>query len=69
DKITVKGTERLIKFLQDFEVEQFIFSSSMLVYKSSSPGVKIVEESPLEPKWDYPKSKVTTEKILHEKRG
>ncbi|MBK5245458.1 MAG: NAD(P)-dependent oxidoreductase [Eubacteriaceae bacterium] len=69
DKITVKGTERLLKFLQDFEVEQFIFSSSMLVYKPSSPGVPITEESPLEPKWDYPKSKVTTEKVMHEKRS
>jgi nucleoside-diphosphate-sugar epimerase len=69
DKITVKGTERLIKYLQDFDVEQFIFSSSMLVYKPSSPGVKINEEWPLEPKWDYPKSKVATEKILHEQRG
>ncbi len=69
DKITVKGTERLLKSLQDFEVEQFIFSSSMLVYKPSSPGVKITEESPLEPKWDYPKSKVTTEKLIHEKKG
>lgn len=69
DKITVKGTERMLKYLQDFEVEQFIFSSSMLVYKPSSPGVPITEESPLEPKWDYPKSKVTTEKVLHEQRG
>ncbi len=69
DKITVKGTERIIKFLQDFEVEQFIFSSSMLVYQPSSPGVKITEDWPLDPKWDYPKSKVATEKVLHEKRG
>ena len=69
DKITVKGTERLIKHLQNFEVEQFIFSSSMLLYKPSSPGVKINEEWPLEPKWDYPKSKVATEKVLHEQRG
>ncbi|MEP2774074.1 MAG: NAD(P)-dependent oxidoreductase [Fulvivirga sp.] len=69
DKVTVKGTERLLKFLQDFEVEQFIFSSSMLVYKPSSPGVLITEESPLEPKWDYPKSKVTTEKVMQEQRG
>ncbi|AVR46587.1 nucleoside-diphosphate sugar epimerase [Christiangramia fulva] len=69
DKVTVKGTERLLKYLQDFEVEQFIFSSSMLVYKPSSPGVRITEDSPLEPKWDYPKSKVTTEKVMHEKRG
>lgn len=69
DKITVQGTKRLLKFLQDFEVEQFIFSSSMLIYKPSSPGIKINEKSPLEPKWDYPKSKVTTEKVLHEHRG
>ncbi|CAN5183929.1 N/A [soil metagenome] len=69
DKVTVKGTERMLKYLQDFELEQFIFSSSMLVYKPSSPGVLITEESPLEPKWDYPKSKVTTEKVMHDKRG
>lgn len=69
DKVTVKGTERMLKYLQDFEVEQFIFSSSMLVYKPSSPGVVITEESPLQPKWDYPKSKVMTEKVIHEKRG
>lgn len=69
DKVTVKGTERLLKCLQEFEVEQFIFSSSMLVYKPSAPGVSITEESPLEPKWDYPKSKVTTEKVMREKRN
>jgi nucleoside-diphosphate-sugar epimerase len=69
DKITVKGTQRLIKVLQDFEVEQFIFSSSMLIYEPSSPGIKINETCPLEPKWDYPKSKVATEKVLHEQRG
>jgi nucleoside-diphosphate-sugar epimerase len=69
DEVTVKGTQRMLKYLQDFEVEQFIFSSSMLVYKPSSPGVLITEESPLEPKWDYPKSKVTTEKVMHKKRG
>jgi UDP-glucose 4-epimerase len=69
DEITVKGTERLIKKLQEFEVEQFIFSSSMLIYKPGLPGQKMNEEWPLEPKWDYPKSKVTTEKVLHEQRG
>jgi nucleoside-diphosphate-sugar epimerase len=53
-KITVEGTERLLRVLQGFEVEQFIFSSSLLVYKPTVPGVKITEESPLDPKWDYP---------------
>lgn len=68
-KITVEGTERLLKILQPFEVEQFIFSSSILVYKPQLPGIKITEDSPLGPKWDYPKSKVTTERILHSQRG
>lgn len=69
DEITVKGTERLLRVLQDFEVEQFLFSSSMLVYKPSLPGQKIDEKSPLQPKWDYPKSKVATEDIIHTTRG
>ncbi len=69
DKITVQGTERLMKHLQKFEVEQFIFSSSMLIYAPSAPGIKIVEDSPQDPKWDYPKSKVATEKALHEQHG
>jgi UDP-glucose 4-epimerase len=69
DEITVKGTQRLLRMLQEFEVEQFIFSSSMLVYKPSLPGQKMDEEWPLLPKWDYPKSKVTTEKVMRDQRG
>lgn len=69
DKITVKGTERLMRVLKGFTVEQFIFSSSLLVYKPTSPGVKITESSALEPKWGYPKSKVETEKLLQTERG
>lgn len=69
ENVTVQGTERLLRVLKGFKVDQFIFSSSMLVYKPSEPGQKITEDSPLEPKWDYPESKVKTEKILHEQRG
>lgn len=69
DEITVKGTERLLSALKRFQVDQFIFSSSMLVYKPSKPGQKINEEWPLEPKWDYPQSKVKTERILNEQHG
>lgn len=69
EKITVKGTERLLRCLQDFQVEQFVFSSSMLVYKPSSPGQKIDEKWRLEPKWDYPKSKVATENLIGFNRG
>lgn len=69
ESVTVKGTERLLKALQDFEVDQFIFSSTMLVYSPCNVGEKITEESPVDPKWDYPLSKVHTEKVIHELRG
>lgn len=71
DKITVMGTKRLIDNLKkfDFEVEQFIFSSTMLVHAPTDPGRKINEDSPVIPKWDYPLSKVKTEHLLHNERG
>ncbi len=69
DKITVEGTRRLLRGLQGFNVDQFIFSSTMLVHAPSKPGFKINEESPIEPKWAYPQSKVRTEKVIHEERG
>jgi nucleoside-diphosphate-sugar epimerase len=66
EEITVKGTERLLRGLKDFQVEQFIFSSTMLVH---APGEGINENSPLDPKWDYPKSKVRTEELLRAQHG
>lgn len=69
DRVTVKGTERLLKALQPFEVDQFIFSSTMLVHAPTKPGNKITEKSPVIPKWDYPLSKVKTEHLIHELRG
>src|SRR6266545_1548060 len=68
EEITVRGTERLLNALRDFRVEQFLFSSSMLIHAPSEPGHPINEDSPLEPKWDYPKSKVKTEKLIRERR-
>lgn len=67
--ITVKGTERLLNALKDFEVEQFIFTSTMLVHAPSKPGCPITEDSLVAPSWDYPLSKVHTEKLIHELRG
>lgn len=69
DQVTVRGTERLLRMLQDFEVEQFIFSSTDLVYAPSAPGKRINEDSPLQPKWPYPESKVKTEQVIHAERG
>lgn len=69
DAITVQGTERLLKALRDFEVEQFIFTSTMLVHAPTKPGYPITENFPVVPKWGYPLSKVKTEKTIHELRG
>jgi UDP-glucose 4-epimerase len=69
EEVTVKGTEKLLKALQSFRVDQFIFSSTNLIYKPTTPGQKINEDCPLAANWDYPESKVDTEKIIHEKRG
>lgn len=69
EKLTVKGTERLLRELQNFDVGQFIFSSSMLVYKPSVEGEKLTEDSAIDPTWAYPKSKVDTEELIKEKRG
>jgi nucleoside-diphosphate-sugar epimerase len=69
DEVTVRGTERLLKALKDFEVQQFIFSSTMLVHAPSAPGDPITEDSPLDPKWDYPRSKVETEELILAEHG
>lgn len=69
ENITVKGTARLLLALKNFEVEQFIFSSSMLVHAPCPPDQPMTEEWPVSPRWDYPLSKVHTEKLVHEMRG
>ncbi|NGX27143.1 MAG: hypothetical protein K940chlam6_01074 [Chlamydiae bacterium] len=68
-KITINGTDNLLTVLQDFQLDQFIFSSTMLVYAPCKMGEKISEGSPLDPKWEYPLSKVKTEELILEKRG
>ena len=70
DEITVQGTSRLLRELktQDFQVEQFIFSSTMLVHRPAEPGQFIDEDWPIEPTWAYPESKVRTEQVIHDER-
>jgi nucleoside-diphosphate-sugar epimerase len=69
EQVTVRGTERLLDGLQDFEVARFLFSSTMLVHKPTQPGVKINEDSPLDANWDYPNSKIETESLIRQKHG
>ena len=71
EEITVRGTGRLLRGLRElgFTVEQFTFSSTMLVHQSAEPGQFITEDWPLEPTWAYPKSKVRTEQLIRAERG
>ncbi len=70
DKITVQGTRRLIGALKKFEVEQFVFASTMLVHKpKETMEERIDEQSPIGPTWAYPKSKVQTEELLRRLHG
>lgn len=69
DELTVRGTGRLLHALKVFDVSQFVFSSTMLVHAPCEPGERINEDWPLDPKWDYPRSKVTTENLIRRERG
>ncbi len=71
DEITVRGTGRLLRGLRElhFTVEQFLFSSTMLVHGPVDPGQLITEDAPLAPTWAYPESKVRTEAVIHAERG
>jgi nucleoside-diphosphate-sugar epimerase len=68
-EVTVRGTRRLLQALRTFRVSQFVFSSTMLVHEPCAPGCRITEESPFDPAWDYPRSKIDTEMVIHRERG
>ena len=80
DELTVEGTKRLLRSVKDstadapgagsLKVEQFIFSSSLLVMKPSEDGHPITASSPVEAEWDYPQSKLRAEEVItNEGRG
>lgn len=68
-EITAGGTERLLRALQPFAVEQLIFASSMLVHAPGKPDQLINEDWPLDPKLPYRESKIETERLIHAQRG
>jgi nucleoside-diphosphate-sugar epimerase len=67
--LTVEGTRRLLRELQKFQTEQFIFSSSLLVMKPTDEEDIITESSPTEAEWDYPRSKLEAEEAIKDARG
>jgi nucleoside-diphosphate-sugar epimerase len=69
ETVNVEGTRRLLRALQDFEVEQFVYSGTMLVHAPGKPGEPIREDHPIEPGWAYPKSKAAAEEVIREEHG
>ena len=69
-KVTIDGTRRLLDTLhaKDMNVEQFLFSSTMLIHAPTVPGEPIDEESPIQKSWPYPDSKIQTERVIHDHR-
>jgi nucleoside-diphosphate-sugar epimerase len=67
--VNVEGTRNLLRALQSFEVEQFVYASTMLVHAPCRPGEHIDENQPLEPKWAYPKSKASAEVAIRADHG
>lgn len=69
DAVTVEGTKRLLTGLQEFELEQFVFASTMLVHAPTEPGRPIAEDDPFDAKLPYRASKIRTEAMLRAERG
>lgn len=68
DQVNVEGTRKLLRALRDFEVDQFIYSSTILVHSSCRPGEHIDENQPVEPRWAYPRSKAAAEEVVRAER-
>ena len=66
--VNVEGTRHLLRALQGFEVEQFIYASTMLVHAATEPGLPVSETSELAPQWPYPKSKLAAEDVVRSER-
>ncbi|HEY0884477.1 MAG TPA: NAD-dependent epimerase/dehydratase family protein [Ramlibacter sp.] len=69
EKINVAGTRALLRALQEFDVEQFLYAGTMLVHEAGAPGERIAEDRPLAPKWAYPRSKAAAEEVIRQEHG
>ncbi len=67
--VNVEGTRHLLRALQAFEVEQFIYASTMLVHAPCRPGERIDESQAIDPRWAYPRSKAAAEEVVQLEHG
>jgi len=66
DEVNVEGTRNLLEALEGFEVERFIYASTMLVHEPQDPGERIDETTPMGPRWEYPRSKKKVEDLIRD---
>ena len=70
EKLTVQGTQRLLRTLKEHtRTRQLVFSSSLLVMKPVEDDGLLDEDSPVQAEWDYPQSKLDAEAVLREEHG
>jgi len=65
EEINFRASVRLAQFAKAAGVERFLFSSSCIMYGMSEAAV-VTEESPLDPKTEYARSKVKSERAIAE---
>jgi len=63
EEINYEGSVRLARLAKAAGVERFLFSSSCIMYGMSEAAV-VTEESPLDPKTEYARSKVKSEHAI-----
>ncbi len=69
EQINIEGTRSLLRQLQQFDVEQFVYASTMLVHAPCRPGGRIDETAPIDPRWAYPQSKADAEAVIQAEHG
>ena len=69
DEVNVEGTRRLLRALRELDVEQFVYSGTMLIHEATAPGGRIDENAPIRPRWAYPQSKAAAERVIAEEHG
>ncbi|WP_166823295.1 NAD-dependent epimerase/dehydratase family protein [Thalassoroseus pseudoceratinae] len=69
DQLTVEGTRKFLRQLKQasLTVDQFVFSSSLLVMKPQEGEIDETSETCAE--WAYPQSKLDAEDVIREERG